>query len=122
MFFGKNSGILNSSLQYTAETNTISISANEMIVNLIVVAVIIVVMLIIYKKLTKQITSLLLVCTIALCGMGTVNIVKINSSVANIYTNSEKNNTFNIKLSKTGKNVVVIMLDRWVWPIHSVFL
>ena len=57
-------------MQYTAETNTISISANEMIVNLIVVAVIIVVMLIIYKKLTKQITSLLLVCTIALCGMG----------------------------------------------------
>lgn len=121
MFFGKNSGILNSSLQYTAETNTISISANEMIVNLIVVAVIIVVMLIIYKKLTKQITSLLLVCTIALCGMGTVNIVKINSSVANIYTNSEKDNTFNIKLSKTGKNVVVIMLDRGFGPYIPYF-
>lgn len=74
-----------------------------MIVNLIVVAVIIVVMLIIYKKLTKQITSLLLVCTIALCGMGTVNIVKINSSVANIYTNSEKTIPLTLSLVKPEK-------------------
>lgn len=60
-----------------------------MIVNLIVVAVIIVVMLIIYKKLTKQITSLLLVCTIALCGMGTVNIVKSIHQLR-IYTQTRK--------------------------------
>ncbi len=116
MFFGKNAGTLTSTLQVKSPNGTINTPVVEMIINLIVLAVIGVVVYFAYKKFSKQVVSLLMVCSIAFGAMTLVNVSKINSSISKIDTSAQEQDSFNIELSKTGKNVVVIMLDRAFGP------
>lgn len=116
MFFGKNIGTLTSTLQVKSPNGTVNTTISEMSINLIVLAVIGVVVYFAYKKFSKQIVSLLMVCSIAFGAMTVVNVAKINSSISKIDTSSQEQDSFNIELSKTGKNVVILMLDRAFGP------
>lgn len=116
MFFGKNIGTLTSTLLVKSPNGTVNTTISEMSINLIALAVIGVVVYFAYKKFSKQIVSLLMVCSIAFGAMTVVNVAKINSSISKIDTSPQEHDSFNIELSKTGKNVVILMLDRAFGP------
>ena len=111
MFFGTDLGIITSNLQYE---NGLVFSLKEQLVNVLVLAVVAVVMYIFMMKLQKATAMVLLTAIIALGGMSVVNMITINGSVKEISSHrtlqDEELPAF--QLSKTGKNVVIIMLDR----------
>ncbi|MBQ7836238.1 MAG: YidC/Oxa1 family membrane protein insertase [Clostridia bacterium] len=108
MFFGTKLGNISSILQYD---DGMVFSRTEKLVNLAVIAVLAVVLLFVAFK-WKKVTSLVLVtAVIALGGMSVVNMVKIGSSVS-FAASVQQGDIPSFKLSKNGKNVVVIMLDR----------
>lgn len=111
MFFGTNLGIITSTLQYE---NGLVFSQKELILNLVVLAAVAVLLYFIFSKWNKAVTTVLLTAVIALGGMSAVNIAKINGSIEEItiHQDQQENTLPSFQLSKTGKNVVVLMLDR----------
>ena len=110
MFFGTKLGIISSSLQY--ETGLV-FGTTELLVNLLVIAVVAVGLYFVAKKWQKLPVTVLLVVAVALGGMSVVNMVKTQKSVENLSQQTESAaGAPSFTLSKTGKNVVVIMLDR----------
>ena len=110
MFFGTKLGILSAALQY--ETGLV-FGNTELFVNLLVVVLVVAGMYLIAKKWQKLPVTIALVVAVALGGMSVVNIVKTQQSMNNLSGQTATGaNTPSFKLSKTGKNVVVIMLDR----------
>lgn len=116
MFFGKNSGTLTSELEVKSATGSFNTPVSEALINYVVLAVVIIAALLIYKKLNKAIVSVIVVCVIAFSSMTVINIAKINSSLSNVVIDDSVDSQLKVKLSKTGKNVVVIMLDRGFGP------
>lgn len=108
MFFGTDLGIISSSLIYE---NGLSFTRKEQVVNLAILAVIVLVMYLVVTKWHKLAVPILLTAVIALGAMSTMNIVKTKRSVDEISV-AQTSEKPNIQLSKTGKNVVVLMLDR----------
>lgn len=108
MFFGTNLGIISSSLQYE---NGLFFTRKEQLLNLAILVIIALVMYVCVTKWRRVAAPILLTAVIAFGAMSTVNIVTIKRSVDDIAVEqtSEKPN---FQLSKTGKNVVVLMLDR----------
>jgi len=111
MFFGRDLGILFSNLQYA---DGVLFTAKEEILNLVTLAAVVLIMLILVVKWERSAVAILLVCTIAIGGMSALNMVSIHSDTADIrrLSTSAEETTPRFPLSKTGKNVVVIMLDR----------
>ena len=110
MFFGTKLGILSSALQY--ETGLV-FGAAEIVVNLVAVAAVAVGLYFVAKKWQKLPATALLVVAIALSGMSVVNMVKTQKSVENLSQQAEASaDVPSFSLSKNGKNVIVIMLDR----------
>ena len=110
MFFGTKLGILSSALQY--ETGLV-FGAAEIVVNLVAVAAVAVGLYFVAKKWQKLPATALLVVAIALSGMSVVNMVKTQKSVENLSQQAETSaDVPSFSLSKNGKNVIVIMLDR----------
>ena len=111
MFFGTNLGIISSTLQYE---NGLSFSMNEQLLNLLILAAVAVVMYLICKKWSRAVAMVLLTAVIALGGMSFLNMMTIKKSVdeisADIIVQNGESPSFS--LSKEGKNVVVLMLDR----------
>ncbi|MDO4419515.1 MAG: sulfatase-like hydrolase/transferase, partial [Ruminococcus sp.] len=108
MFFGTDLGAISSELQYE---NGMYFSVKEKIINILVILAVIVLFVCIIKKLNKAVVPVLITAVIAVVAMSGFNIVTIVKGVNE--TSSEdtaKMPTFN--LSKEGKNVVVLMLDR----------
>ncbi|MBQ7715605.1 MAG: membrane protein insertase YidC [Clostridia bacterium] len=110
MFFGKGMGILSADLRYESG---FKMESKEKIVNLAVIAATVAIALLALKLLkthTKKITAVFLA---ALIVMAPIDIVKINGSVKGVIEQvKEPGYMPKITLSKSGKNVVVIMLDR----------
>ena len=110
MFFGTKLGILSAGLQY--ETGLVFGKA-ELLVNLLVIVLVAAGMYLIAKKWQKTTVTIALVVAVALGGMSVVNIVKTQQSLNNLSGQTATGaNTPSFELSKNGKNVVVIMLDR----------
>lgn len=109
MFFGLNLGIISPQLKY--ETG-FYISPLEIIVNIIIIAGIILLIMFSYKHL-KSFVSIGLSAIVLIFGLiSTVNITK-SAKAINEYLSIEHEETeLSFELSKTGNNVVVIMLDR----------
>ena len=114
MFFGTDFGNISASLKYDSNPFD-ALTLKPMLVNLAVIAVIVAVMWII--KFSKAKTYILLTASIAIFGLSVYNGVNINSSIeaipASAYADEE---SVSIRLSKTGKNVIVLMLDRAMGP------
>ena len=111
MFFGTDLGVIYSNLQYE---NEMVFSMAEQAVNLLVIFAVAVVLFLISAKWNKVIPAVLLTVTIALSCMSVVNIVTISDSIGTlkIQSNAENSDEPHFELSTTGKNVIVIMLDR----------
>ena len=110
MFFGTKLGILSAGLQY--ETG-LTFGVTELLLNLIVVVLVAAGLYFVAKKWQKLPVTILLVVSLALGGMSVVNMAKTQKSVENLQQQVQTSTSGpSFTLSKTGKNVVVIMLDR----------
>ena len=108
MFFGTDLGVISSTLQYE---NGLSFTRKEQLVNLMILAIIAMVMYVVVTKWSHVAVPILLTAVIAFGAMSIKNIVKTRRSVDEITVNQTSSKQI-IQLSKTGKNVVVLMLDR----------
>ena len=109
MFFGTDLGIISSILQYE---NGVVFKIGEQLLNLAVVLAVSAALLFIVVKFKRITASVLVIAILALGGMSVVNMVTINDSVSSIVQSDEASQMPTFNLSKNGKNVVVIMLDR----------
>ena len=122
MAFGRDLGILSSTLQYES---TPEFSARDMLLNLLVLLLVAALLLFLWKKKRELARFALLVAGIAVLCMGAWNLVQTQSQVAQLRqivaergeqhqqeTLSRLRGEPDLPLSKKGKNVVVIMLDR----------
>lgn len=110
MFFGTNLGIISANLQY--ETG-LAFTQKEQLINLLVMTAVVAAMYICVNRWDRFKVGVLLTAIIALGGMSVMHMVTIKDSVNEIELSSS-DRVPTIQLSKTGKNVVVIMLDRAV--------
>lgn len=108
MFFGTNLGVISASLQYE---NGLHFTRNDQLMNLAILVVVALVMYFISVKWRRVATPILLTAVLAFGAMSIMNLVTIKRSVDQIAV-EQTTETPNIQLSKTGKNVVVLMLDR----------
>lgn len=108
MFFGKNLGIISSTLQYE---NGMSFSGKECLINGGVLVVLAVVLYLIQFKWHRVVSAVLLTASITIGIMSIGHFITIKSSVNKITTADSQTNAV-FELSTKGKNVVVIMLDR----------
>ena len=108
MFFGTNLGTMSAELQYE---NGMYFSSMEKIINVIVILAVMIVFYFVVKKFNKIVVPVLITAVIAVFVMSGVNVVSITKSVGEI-SKDDLANIPNYNLSKNGKNVVVIMLDR----------
>ena len=109
MFFGTNLGIITSTLQYE---EGMAFGIREELFNLAVISIVAAAMYWISVKYPKAVVAVLLTVSIALGGMSALNIFTVQDSIDSISV--ENLETPNFQLSKTGKNVIVLMLDRAV--------
>lgn len=110
MFFGLDLGNISSTLQYD---NEMSFALSEQIINVAVIAVIAVVILFCIKKWKNVVSTVLAIAILALGGMSVVHINTIRTDIDKISIETlESGEVPTFDLSTTGKNVVVIMLDR----------
>lgn len=111
MFFGTNLGILQSDLQYE---NGLNFSFVQQLINLAVVAVLAALMYFIVVKFKKIVPTVLLTAFVAVVAMSGYNIYGMVPSIqsAEEKAQSAESQQPEFSLSKEGKNVVVLMLDR----------
>jgi hypothetical protein len=89
-----------------------SASGNEKFINIVAMQIVVItILLLLFLGKTKILFSLQIITTAALLCFGISNVIKINEEFRNkitkVYSNFEKIYTF----SKTGKNVLIIVLD-----------
>ena len=115
MFFGTNLGVLSPDLVYTSG---FSFSMQEQLINIGVMTILFVVLFLLVTKFSKKLTTILLIGSIALAGMSSINITRtVTETTATInQLNNSDEAMPSISLSKKGKNVVVLMLDRGIGP------
>ena len=111
MFFGKDMGLLSSQLEFEKE---LEFTWTDQLVNIVVILIVILVLYVVYRYLKKLMKEILIIGTLALLCMAAVNVTSINTAI-----NSMKERDLEaymaiprLTLSKTGKNVIVLMLDR----------
>ena len=108
LFFGTNLGTLTPFLQYQS---AVLFSSREQLVNLLAVGAAALLLYLFSRKFSRSVVPVLLTALVAISSMSVVNMVQIRQSVdqalAGDYAESVQ-----LPLSKNGKNVVVLMLDR----------
>ena len=111
LFFGNHHGTLSSELVYDGG---ISYTVWQMLLNLAVIIAVSKLFLIMTKKKVKLTQGVLVTATLAVLVMSGINIAGIMSSVSQVDMKSLTltENQPKLTLSKDGKNVVVLMLDR----------
>ena len=110
MFFGTDLGIISSTLQYE---NDMSFSVRQQLVNLLILAVVAVVLYLCVCKWKRIAADILIIAIAALVVITTLNLNVIKTFVGGIHVQeSAKSEDPHIPISKTGSNVIVIMLDR----------
>ncbi len=110
MLFGTNLGTLSSTLQYDAEPSYV---LKNLLINGLVIVALIVVLGLIHAKSQKIPEFVLLIAVLAVGGIGLLNSLGILGAYSG-YLNYTKRTVEkpSISLSKNGKNVVILMLDR----------
>lgn len=111
MFFGTNLGVINKNLVY--ETG-MSFTNNELLLNILVVLAVGMVMYFIVSKWKDKLVTVILTAMIAMIGMSGLNMFTIHKdiSAAEAQLEAMGDGTPQFNLSKNGKNVIVLMLDR----------
>lgn len=112
MFFGKHLGVLSSALRFE---NGMHFASKELWGNLLAVAATAGVMYLLYRYLNKHVFKAALAFVLAIAIMLPINIGNIHSQITNIRQSTEASDSVpEYTMSKTGKNVIVLMLDRAV--------
>ena len=111
LFFGNDFGTLTADLVYD---NDIRFTLQQLLINLLLLVAVSCALLFVAKKHAKIIQGVLLTATLTVLCMAGINTVGIFNSVAQIDMDALADSAGQPKLtlSKDGKNVVVIMLDR----------
>jgi len=110
MFFGTDLGVLSPELQYE---NGLFFTGREQLCNLLAIAVLAAGMHGCIRKKSKVLIPCLLAASITLCGMSAWNLIMVRNSVSRIPAQDQTlTETPGFPLSTSGRNVVVIMLDR----------
>ncbi|MBR4982826.1 MAG: hypothetical protein IKY94_09725 [Lachnospiraceae bacterium] len=108
MFFGTNMGILSPNLQYEQGVNW---GLQDEMSNFLILQFAVAVLYFVFQKINGNIIgNILLTMVIATSVMLGTNVIKIND--ANAELEQQIGEEVNFNLSKTGKNVIVFMLDR----------
>ena len=108
MFFGRGLGIVSSTLKFV---EGMYFSAGQVILNYLVLAALAVLLLLVLKKWKKAVTTLLLAASFAVAVMAGINSAGIGKDIGEIRVSGEETMP-HFSLSKEGKNVIVLMLDR----------
>ena len=112
MFFGRKLG--NLSAQLVFDTG-LYFTGREYVLNLVVVAALALALWFLARRFRQKLAWILIVASLAAAGMSGYNMVGISGSVNTAMgQNKPQEGLPEITLSKTGKNVVVFMLDRGV--------
>ena len=111
MLFGTKLGTLSATLQFKTAP---AFKLKDYLINALVVIAAAAVLYFIIAKFRKIVMPVLLVGILAVIGVGSYNTVMINRSFAEFESKSRASDMPVIPLSKTGQNVVVLMLDRAV--------
>ncbi len=111
MFFGTDLGVISKNLVYE---NDLAFSSSEILLNILVLIAVGMVMYFIITKWKAKLGGVILTALVAVAGMSGLNLFTIQEEVAAAETQLESvsDATPQFNLSKTGKNVVVLMLDR----------
>lgn len=113
MFFGTNLGVVSSALKYE---KGLVFTMKERLINLIVVCVLAIILYVIAAKWKRLVSMVMLTMIIALGGMSVRNVISVKKAVDEVVARPELQDSDmpSFQLSKTGKNVIVLMLDRSV--------
>ncbi len=111
LFFGTDLGIISANLKYETD---LYFTLSEQLLNLVVLAAAALFLSFIFARFHQPLSILMLILIVEFGSMSGFNMVKIVGPVSDIRGLAEESSDHfpEIKLSKTGKNVVVIMLDR----------
>lgn len=122
-FFGTNNGNLSSTLRVD---NNLSFTTKESLINILCILILSLVLILIYLKKQKLIKNISIILVIASLGVSVINIKNIKSDVNNAILmfkeSQEKADSIRFNLSKTKKNVVIIVLDRAINSYFSYIL
>ena len=119
LFFGTKLGILSSELRLE---DGLSFDFNTKIINSIVAVVVLAAAIVLVRFAPRVAGYIALIGTIVVLGMGIINVVSVEKSFSDIKTNAPSIEVPEIKVSKNGKNVMVIMLDRAMgWLVPYIF-
>ena len=110
MFFGTDLGVISSSLQYE---NDMSFSRRQLFTNLLILVAVTAILYFCACKWRRAVANILIISIVALGAMSARNLITIKTSVDKISLQQFTDSKFpHFQLSKTGQNVIVIMLDR----------
>ncbi len=111
MFFGKNLGNLSSRLKYDDQ---LSFTWKEKVGNFVIVLAIMLAFYVAYRYWEKIVPEILLAGLLAFLCMTIVNVVNINTSINSVREKDPETYMAmpRFTLSRTGKNVIVLMLDQ----------
>ena len=109
MFFGKDLGLLTSELKYE---NALHFTGMDQVQNFLLILLVLLAFNIIYRKRKRLISEILAAGILALSCMAIVNMAEISAAVNNVREHRGFDETPRFKLSRSGNNVIVIMLDR----------
>lgn len=112
MFFGKYLGVLSSTLSFEGG---MQFAPAELWGNLLAIAATAGVMYLVYRRWSKHVFKAAIAFVLAIAIMLPINIGSIHSQIKSIrQTMEESGGVPEYTMSKTGKNVIVLMLDRAV--------
>lgn len=111
LFFGTDFGTITAELEYD---DGVSYSKETVIINLVIVALVAVVFALAVRFIPGITRFIVLAAAIASLGMGIVNMIRTHSEYDDYIAKSKTAETPVITLSKSGKNVIVFMLDRGI--------
>ena len=117
MFFGTNLGKMSSLLQYE---NTPSFTVTDYLLNTVIIIAVAASVHFFYVRFQKLSATLLIVGIATIIGIGTVNTIQIFNKCSPYLEESDISTTEempNIELSRNGKNVIVLMVDRAIGPM-----
>ena len=108
MFFGTKLGSVSNNLQFEVKPEY---SAKVQMLNLLLIAVVAVAFVVVFRFWKKAVPMILLTASLAIVGMSVVNINKITRGYRNVDYYVQETDPV-IPLSREGRNVIVLMLDR----------
>lgn len=115
MFFGTKLGVVSPDLTYA---DGFEFALSERLINIVVIVVLAVALYLICRKFSRSLSAVLLIGSIALACMSTINLIQISKTATEtkVQLSSTSDQFPSFSISKDGKNVVVIMLDRGIGP------